>query len=145
MRRCQHHARLYIQVARGDIKEVGYGLIKISDVVRAVRDNNSAIRRTQCRPWYQDWRTSEKVERSKRLSTLMVGKRGEKRKIHRIYCNCRGSPRDLRDSIICSKVRISAWTALFTHAFEWGLCASKANRRWRTKGRGWQSCQWIMA
>ena len=38
--RCQRHARLYFQVARGDIKEVVYilnqcrGLIKISDVVR---------------------------------------------------------------------------------------------------------------
>ena len=66
------------------------------------------------RPRYQDWWTREKVEWSKRLSTLMAGKilrSGRKRKIPRIYW--RGSPWDLLDTI-CSRERPGC-TALCIH------------------------------
>jgi hypothetical protein len=65
-------------------------------------------------PWYQDWRTSKEIKRTKRLSALMVVRYSnwEKKNIlPRIYC--RGSPRDLRDTI-CSKDR-SGWTAFCIH------------------------------
>ena len=66
-------------------------------------------------PWYQDGRTSEEIKRTKGLSTLTVVRfrtlRRKKKNIPKIYC--RGSPRDLRETI-CSKVR-PARTACCIH------------------------------